>query len=56
MQSAGMATVRSSCNTSATRRNLSPEVVAVIGHHHDLSAEQKPVAVLVPVLTVKAPA
>jgi hypothetical protein len=32
--------------------SLSPEIVAVIGHHHDLSAEQKPVSVL----SVKAPA
>jgi HD-like signal output (HDOD) protein len=39
-------------STMAKLWNLSPEIVAVIGHHHDLSAEQKPVSVLVPVLCV----
>jgi putative nucleotidyltransferase with HDIG domain len=31
---------------------LSPEIVAVIGHHHDFSAQRRPVSVLVPVLVV----
>jgi putative nucleotidyltransferase with HDIG domain len=31
---------------------LSPEIVTVIGHHHDLSLEKPPVSALVPVLCV----
>jgi putative nucleotidyltransferase with HDIG domain len=31
---------------------LSPEIVMVIGHHHDFSPQAKPVAVLIPVLCV----
>jgi putative nucleotidyltransferase with HDIG domain len=32
--------------------SLSPEIIAVIGHHHDLNNEIKPVSVLVPVMVV----
>jgi HD-like signal output (HDOD) protein len=39
-------------STMAKLWNLSPEIVAVIGHHHDLSLDKKPVSVLVPVLCV----
>jgi HD-like signal output (HDOD) protein len=39
-------------STMAKLWNLSPEIVAVIGHHHDLSVEKKAVSVLVPVLCV----
>jgi HD-like signal output (HDOD) protein len=38
--------------TMAKLWNLSPEIVAVVGHHHDLSPEKKAVSVLVPVLCV----
>ena len=31
---------------------LSPEICAVIGHHHDLSKDKRPVSALVPVLVV----
>jgi HD-like signal output (HDOD) protein len=38
--------------TMAKLWHLSPEIVAVIGHHHDLSVDKKPVSVLVPVMCV----
>ncbi|HEY2734245.1 MAG TPA: HDOD domain-containing protein [Polyangiales bacterium] len=38
--------------TMAKLWHLSAEIVAVVGHHHDLNKEQKPVSVLVPVMCV----
>jgi putative nucleotidyltransferase with HDIG domain len=38
--------------TMAKLWGLSPEIITVIGHHHDLTKDKRPVSVLVPVLVV----